>query len=569
MLFPVVKSRPRRLSFFVGLAGALLVAPRASAALGEGSRGIVSSTHPLATQAGLDVLKSGGNAVDAAVAVGLTLGVVDGHNSGIGGGGFMVLRRASGEIVVLDGRETAPAAATRAMYQRNGKGEVSLSQTGALASGVPGLLALYQEAIANYGRKPLAELARPAAKIAEDGFPIDFVYARKLKSNAATLRKFDETRVLFFKAGGEPLVQGDLLRQPDLARSYRAIAERGVDWFYRGDYAARVDAWMKHNGGILTADDFARYTVRRRTPVVSTYRGYTIVGVPPPSSGGVHVAQILNILENFDLAGAKDEATRLNLIAEAMKLAFADRAYWLGDPAYVDVPRGLLDKGYAKQLAARVDPSRATRVASQGTPPEADPRFFEKHTTHFSVADAEGNWVACTQTVNTAFGSKVIVPGTGILLNNEMDDFSIDPGVPNHFKLVGAEANAIAPGKRPLSCMSPTLVLKDGQPIYALGGAGGPTIISQAVLNLIALLDLRQPLDAALAQPRIHQQWVPDELRVERAMPEAIRTELAKRGHKLDLQTEYGVSHAVGRSADGKGFIGAADPRAGGLAAGW
>ena len=535
----------------------------------SGSRGIVSSTHVLASQAGIDVLKNGGNAIDAAVAVGLTLGVVDGHNSGIGGGCFMLIRRADGKIIALDGREMAPAAATRQMYIRNGKADTTLSQTGALASAVPGALATYAQALRDHGRKPLAELILPAAKIADEGFKISDIYARKIRGAAANLRRFDSPRAIFFQANGEPLGEGALLRQADLARSYRSIAKEGPDWFYRGPFAHAVDTWMRENRGTLTAADFRNYVVKSRRPVTTTYRGYTLHGMGPPSSGGVHVAQILNLLEGFDLAGMKEPGQREHVMAEAMKIAFADRAHWLGDPDYADVPRGLLDKGYAKKLAAQIRLDRAIDIAGHGTPPDADPRFFEKHTTHFSVADAEGNWVACTQTINTAFGSKVIVPGTGILLNNEMDDFSVEPGVPNAFKLIGAEANAIAPGKRPLSSMSPTLVLKDGQPLLALGAAGGPTIITQVVLNLVAILDLKQPLDAALAQPRIHQQWVPAEVRVEKALGADIRAALTKRGHILTEEPNYGVSHIVGRSADGKGFVGAADPRAGGTAIGW
>lgn len=555
----------RFVALFAGLAGANV----ASAEIGTGTRGIVSSTHPLATEVGLKVLKSGGNAIDAAVAVGLTLGVVDGHNSGIGGGCFMLIRRANGEIVALDGREMAPAAATRDMYLRNGKADTALSQTGPLASGVPGALATYAHAVRELGRKPLSELVAPAAKIAGDGFPINGIYARKIKSAAALLRRFDSPRAIFFKPDGQPLVEGDVLKQTDLARSYRAIAKEGPDWFYRGSYAKAVDGWMREHQGTLTAADFRNYVVKRRTPITTTYRGYTLHGFGPPSSGGVHVAQILNMLERFDLAGMKEPGARHHVIAEAMKLAFADRAHWLGDPDFADVPRGLLDKGYAQTLASRINVDRAITVTGHGIPPDADPRFFEKHTTHFSVADAEGNWVACTQTINTAFGSKVIVPGTGILLNNQMDDFSVEPGVPNHFKLVGAEANAIAPGKRPLSCMSPTIVLENGQPVLALGAAGGPTIITQVVLNLIAILDLKQPLDVALAQPRIHQQWVPDELRIEKALPADVRAGLKKRGHTFTEEAGYGVSHIVGRSDDGKAFVGAADPRAGGRAAGW
>ena len=360
-----------------------------------------------------------------------------------------------------------------------------------------------------------------------------------------------------------------MLKQADLVRSYRAIAREGADWFYRGEYATAVENWMRANQGILTAADFRNYVVKSRAPVTSTYRGHTIVGFGPPSSGGVHVAQILNVLEGFDLAAMSEAGLRHHVVAEAMKLAFADRAHWLGDPDFADVPRGLLEPAYARRLGARIQLDRTIKVEGHGTPPDSDPRFFEKHTTHFSVADAEGNWVACTATINTTFGSKVVVPGTGIVLNNEMDDFSVEPGVPNAFKLIGAEANAIAPGKRPLSSMSPTIVLKGGQPVLALGAAGGPTIISQVVLNLIALLDLQQTPAAALAQPRIHQQWMPDELRIEKALSAGNRAGLEKRGHSLTEENVYGVSHLVGRTPDGRGFLGAADPRAGGAADGW
>jgi gamma-glutamyltranspeptidase / glutathione hydrolase len=567
-LLPTVNRRPFAPCFAL-LAALAALGASASAEVARGSRGIVSSGHPLATEAGLQVLKNGGNAIDAAVAVALTLGVVDGHNSGIGGGGFMLIRRANGELVALDGRETAPAAATRDMYLRNGNADTSLSQTGALAVGVPGALAMYSRAVRDYGRKPLAGLLLPAARIAGEGFPIDVVYAQKLRATAAVLQRFEGSRAIFLKPDGQPFAAGDVLRQADLARTYRAIAEHGPEWFYGGPFAQTVADWMRRNGGILTVADFKNYVMTSRPPITSTYRGRTIVGFPPPSSGGVHVAQILNMLETFDLAALDPAGERQHVIAEAMKLAFADRAHWLGDPDFADVPRGLLDKDYARLLASRIRVDRTLAVAGHGTPPDADPRFFGRHTTHFSVADAEGNWVACTQTINTAFGSKVVVPGTGVLLNNEMDDFSIQPGVPNAFKLVGAEANAIAPGKRPLSSMSPTIVLQNGQPILAIGAAGGPTIISQTVLNLVALIDFGQPLEVTLAQPRLHHQWRPDELRIEQALPADVRAGLAKRGHTFNEETNYGVSHAVGRSSDGREFVGAADRRAGGKAAGW
>ncbi len=533
----------------------------------HGTQGAVASVHPLATQAGLDVLKSGGNAIDAAVAVGVTLGVVDGHNSGLGGGCFLLIRRANGEVFAIDGREMAPAAAERDMFLRGGQADTKLSQTGALAVGIPGSVAAYVSAVEKFGRKKFAELLLPAAKIAEDGFPIDRPYATRLHGTADDLRAFPAPRALLFQDDGTPLVEGDILRQIDLAASYRALAAQGPDWFYRGPFATEVADWMKANGGIITAEDFANYHLVFREPVRGTYRGAEIVSFPPPSSGGVHVVQILNMLEGFDLPKL-DAPARTHLLAEAMKLAFADRAHWLGDPDFVAVPRGLLRKDYAQSLAAGIKPDAVLPVSGHGEPPDTLTDIFQmKHTTHFSVADAEGNWVACTATVNTSFGSKVIVPGTGIFLNNQMDDFSTQPGVPNAFGLVGAEANAVAPGKRPLSSMSPTLVLRAGQPILALGAAGGPTIITQTVLNLIGVLDLGLPLDAALAQPRFHHQWRPDEIRLENKATPAVREHLTKLGHKIDGVETIGASNAVGWR-DGT-FTAASEPRVPSAAAAW
>jgi gamma-glutamyltranspeptidase/glutathione hydrolase len=385
---------------------------------------------------------------------------------------------------------------------------------------------------------------------------------------ASTLKQFPASSAIFLRPGGEPYGAGEILKQPDLARSYRAVAAQGSKWFYGGAYAQAVGAWMKQNGGIITAQDFTSYKLKRRRPITSTYRGCEIVSFPPPSSGGVHVAQILNILKNFNLA-LLTPSDREHAIAEAMKLAFADRAYWLGDPDYFNVPRGLVSPDYGRSLAARINLDKATPVATHGDPTRFDKGAFEKHTTHFSTADAEGNWVACTATVNTTFGSKVVVPGTGIVLNNQMDDFSIQPGVANAFKLIGAEANAIAPGKRPLSSMSPTIVLLNKRPVLSLGAAGGPTIITQTAQNLIGILDLKLPLDQALAQPRIHHQWRPDELRIEQSLPEAIKASLRARGHVLDEVSSIGVSQAVGLGPNGSGFVGAADPRVEGLALGW
>jgi len=531
------------------------------AAPSAGKRGAVATVHPLASEAAIRAMESGGNAVDAAVAAGLTLGVVDGFNSGVGGGCFLLLRRADGSVVSIDGREKAPAAATRDMFVRGGKGDARLSQTGSLAIGVPGSLAAYDHAIRNFGKLTLRQHLLVAAEIAEKGFPLSHTYAQRLASAAGELRGFESSRVIFLKPDGSPLAEGAILRQPDLGRSYRAMAEQGIGWFYGGAFADRTASWMKSNGGIATAEDFRHYDFKVREPVRTTYRGYEIVGFPPPSSGGVHVAQILNILEQFDLKrlGA-NSADFVHVVTEAMKLAFADRAFWLGDPDFVPVPRGLLSKQYAARLAKRIDMKQATAVPQHDTPERAAEDLFGKHTTHFSCADAEGNWVACTATVNTTFGSKVVIPGTGIVMNNQMDDFSIQPGVANAFGLLGAEANAVAPNKRPLSSMSPTIVLKDGHPILAVGAAGGPTIISQTLLAILQVIDFGTTAKQALAQPRFHHQWQPDELKVEKRLSGSVRLELMKRGHRVVVVESLGAAQAVSVNPKG-GFLGVADPR--------
>ncbi|MEQ1854610.1 MAG: gamma-glutamyltransferase, partial [Chthoniobacteraceae bacterium] len=411
----------RRLFASALLCVAFAASLRAAPAVAE--RGMVATVHPLATRAGVDALRRGGNAIDAAVAAALMLGVVDGHNSGIGGGCFMLIRLADGRFVAIDGREMAPAGATRDMYLRDGRADTDLSQTGALATATPGALAAYEHAIKKFGRRPLKESLLGAADVAETGFPIDSNYASKLKSAAQNLAKFPASRSIFLDADGKPFREGDVLKQADLARSYRAIAEQGRGWFYEGAFAQATGEWMKANGGLLTADDFRNYRIELREPILTGYRDYRIASFPPPSSGGVHVAQLLNILATRDVkamgAGSVD---CVHFIAEAMKLAFADRAFWLGDPAFAKVPRGLVATDYAKTLAAKIRMDRAPDVAGHGTPERAHDDVFGKHTTHFSAADAEGNWVACTATINTGFGSKVVVPGTGVLLNNEMDD---------------------------------------------------------------------------------------------------------------------------------------------------
>lgn len=533
--------------------------------------GMVASVHPLATDAGVEAMRRGGNAIDAAVATALTLGVVDGHNSGIGGGCFMLIRFKDGSFMALDGREMAGAKATRDMFIRDGKGDTKLSQTGPLASGVPGSIAVFDAALKAGGKRTLADALLPAADLAERGFPLDEKYANKLKANAKKIAQFPGSAAILLKSDGSPYTEGEVLRQTDLANTYRAIAAHGSAYFYQGEFAKKVSDWMAANGGILTREDFAGYKLVRREPIVSTYRGYTLIGFPPPSSGGVHVAQILNILENFNV-GQLSTVDREHVTAEAMKQAFADRAWYLGDPDYVRVPKGLMDKGYAKQLASKITLASPTTVPSHGVPPKVDEELFGKHTTHIATADAEGNWVALTCTVNTAFGSKVIVPGTGVILNNQMDDFSIQPGVPNAFKLVGNENNAIAPGKRPLSSMSPTIVLNAaGKPIMTVGAAGGPKIITQVVLAIRNVVDLHDDLPHALARERVHHQWSPDEISAEEAYPTDMKMALEAKGHKLEVKKNDtpisgGATQAI-IYQDGY-FIGVSEPRVPGKAAG-
>ena len=528
--------------------------------------GAVVTVHPLATKAAEYAFIQGGNAVDAAVAAALTLGVVDGFNSGIGGGCFMLIRKPDGTFVAIDGRETAPQKASRDMFLHDGKADPDLSRTGALAIGVPGALAAYDLAIREHGNIDLAEHLGQAAAIAEKGFALDKAYLRRLGQAVKKLRQFPDSARIFLGPDGNAWPIGHSLKQPDLARSYRKIARHPTDWFYRGPFALKTEEWMLANGGLISRADLAAYKARRREPVRSTYRGFEIVGFPPPSSGGVHVAQILNILETFDLRSMPPNSPRfVHHVAEAMRLAFADRAHWLGDADFAPVPKGLASKKYASELARRIHPDKVTNVERHSTPPDADTNLFGKHTTHFSATDSDGWWVACTATVNTTFGSGVVLPGTGIVMNNEMDDFSAQPGTPNAFGLIGAEANAVAPGKRPLSSMSPTIVLRDGKPVFTVGAAGGPTIISQAVLAIIHFIDLGMTPAKALGQARFHHQWKPNRLLVEKALGQATIDELRKMGHTVKVTDSIGAAQALGLGQAGRPFTGAADPRGRGV----
>ncbi|HIG84890.1 MAG TPA: gamma-glutamyltransferase [Verrucomicrobiales bacterium] len=529
-------------------------------------RGIaIATVDPIATDAAVQALKDGGNAFDASVAAALTLGVVNGYNSGIGGGCFIVARKANGELFTINGRETAPEKAHRDMFIRDGQAQTKLSQTGALAIAVPGSLMAYSELCEKHGKLSFKSHLDNASSIALNGFKVPASFAQRVKGNFKQIQNYPASAKIFSDKNGGPIKAGSILIQKDLAKTYNEIAQHGIDWFYNGPFSKKTEEWMNKNGGIMKGTDFEKYHVTYPNPVKTTYREFTVVGMPPPSSGGTHVAQILNILEHFEIKDIDSDSPKFyHLITEAMKLAFADRAHWLGDPSSAKVPLGLVSKEYAKSLAKKIHPKKAGKVITHGTPPGSTEHFFNKHTTHFSCSDNEGNWVAITATINTSFGSKVIIPGTGVIMNNEMDDFSISPGTPNAFGLIGNEANAVAPGKRPLSSMSPTIVLKGHKPILSVGAAGGPTIISQTLLTLIHTLDHNLSIREALMKPRFHHQWQPNQIRIESTAGQSVIDSLKQMGHQIYIGGHGGATQAIGNL--GKGLEAVHDPRLNGKA---
>ena len=535
-----------------------LIATNDYAQTSPDGRVAVASVNPYASSIAMGVVARGGNAIDAAIAAAFALGVVDGHNSGIGGGCFILVRMADGRMLAIDGREMAPAAATRDMFVVNGIANPELSRTGALAVGVPGSVAAFDKVQKLGGKLKFRDVILPAADLAEKGFPISPALAERLAATADNLAKFPASAAIYLDKNNKPLPAFSLLQQKDLAGTYRAIAKQGPRYFYNGDFAKKTGRWMESNGGVITYKDFANYQVKLRKPIESEFAGYTLYGFPPPSSGGVHVAQILNILEQFDLDKLAP-AERYHLIAEAMKFAFADRAHWLGDGDFTKVPLSLTDKRYAQTIAQKISLDKTTADITHGNPDVDIEHLMNKHTTHIAAADMDGNWIAITSTVNTSFGSKVVIPGTGVVLNNQMDDFSAQVGAANAFGLVGSDANAVAARKRPLSSMSPTLVFKNGLPVMTLGAAGGPTIISQVVQTLLYSLNDSMPVEKAMAQARIHQQWNPNVLFVEAAMPIEIQQLLKQKGHDIKIWPSMGASQAI-QLREGK-LIPVAEPR--------
>lgn len=524
----------------------------------EDGYGAVATVHPLATDAAMEAYREGGNAVDALVAAAYALGVVDSNNSGIGGGAFIVIRWANGDVEAIDGRETAPAAATRNMFVRDGKAVSDLSRNGPLAVGVPGSVMALEYVHQKGGKTEFADVLQPGILLADKGFIVEPLLARRVALTAHQLLRY-EGRHLLFDEQRKPINAGDVLIQKELAAVYRALAENGADYFYKGGFAEQVAEWMQANGGIITKQDFSNYSLKLREPVRTRFGDYELVGFPPPSSGGVHVAQILSVLADVQWAELP-LSERYHVLSEAMQIAFADRAHWLGDPDFAKVPKGLVHPKYLASLVERVNAEKASDDIIYGSPFDYSDGLFSRHTTHIATADKDGNWVAMTTTLNTAFGSKVVVPGTGVFLNNQMDDFSAQPGVPNTYGLVGAEANAVAPGKRPLSSMSPTLVLRQGKPVMTVGAAGGPTIITQVVQAVANHLLLDKPLPEALAIPRVHHQWRPEILYVEPTMPKAVTKGLREKGHGVKALGAYGATQAISIDEDGE-FVAVSEPR--------
>jgi gamma-glutamyltranspeptidase / glutathione hydrolase len=524
---------------------------------------MVASNSPLASAAGVEIMREGGNAVDAAVAVGFALAVTWPEAGNIGGGGYMVIRMADGRSAALDYREVAPLAASRDMYLDAQGNLTDRSIVGHLAVGVPGAVAGLAEALAKYGTMSLAQVMRPAIRLAEEGFVVDSVVARSLGAARPLIGRFGGAAV--FLPNGEPPAPGTRLAQPDLARTLRLIADQGPDAFYQGPIADLIVAEMQRGGGIITREDLARYRPLWRDPLQSTYRGYTLFTMPPSSSGGITITETLNILETYDSLPPFGSAAYAHILVSAYQRAFIDRNAKLGDPAFVSVPLAeLTSKEYARRLRATIAEARATPTS------EVTSAMREGvSTTHYSVVDASGNAVATTTTLNNSYGSGVVVTGGGFLLNDEMDDFAAQPGKPNMFGLVQGEANAIQPGKRMLSAMSPTIVLdRDRSLLLVVGAAGGPRIItstSQVILNVI---EYRMTLADALSAPRLHHQALPDTLRFEQnGLAPPVEDSLRAMGYAVAPSAWLANVNAVMRVPSG--WAGMVEPRRGGHAVGY
>ena len=525
-------------------------------------KAMVVSNSEIASRVGAEIMRRGGNAVDAAVAVGFALTVTYPGAGNIGGGGFMVIRLANGETAALDYREMAPGGATRDMYVDSAGKVTDRSLVGHLASGVPGAVAGMTEALRRYGSMSLRDVIAPAIALADSGFMLDSAFSDDLNDDSASIKQFEGGRLFF--PGGQVIPAGTMLRQPELAWTFRQIAERGAEGFYTGPVADSLVAEMGRGGGLISHEDLQSYRPIWRVPVRGTYRGHTILSMPPASSGGITMVEALNVLETYEQPAPHGSTQWAHRLAEAFQRAFIDRNSKIGDPAFVAVPQEqLTSKEYARELRRTIDEARHTRTSQLGGVAEA------MHTTHYSVVDAAGNAVAVTTTLNGGYGSGVWVRGAGFFLNNEMDDFTAKPGTPNMFGLIQGEKNAIAPGKRMLSAMTPTIVLDpSGQVLLVVGGAGGPTIITGTANVILNVVDHRMSLADAMRAPRLHHQSLPDSLVWERGgLSVAVQDSLRAMGHGLLQRRSLVNMNAIMRV--GGAWVGVSEPRARGGAAGY
>ena len=533
-------------------------------------KAVVVSAEKHASQVGKNILQQGGNAVDAAVAVQFALAVTEPRAGNIGGGGFMVLHMADGTTTSLDFRERAPQKATKDMFIRDGKYQPELSRRSALASGVPGVVDGMIKALERYGNLPLETVIAPAIKLARKGYPLTWLQAQDLNDKADQFEKYRSSTRYFTKKDGTPFKEGDLFVQKDLAKTLDRISRMGRDGFYAGVTADKIIEEMNRQGGIISYSDLKNYESKWRDPVTTSFNGYDLHIMPPPSSGSIAIAQMLTMLDDYDLKElGYNSAEYIHLITEVMRRAFADRAHFLGDPDFVNIPQsGLLDSAYNKD---RMQSFRWDTVTSSDSISHGNPlRYREStETTHFSVVDADGNAVAITTTLNGSFGNKLAVDGAGFLLNNEMDDFTAQPGEPNMFGLIQGKANAVAPKKRMLSSMSPTIVTKNGATRMVLGAAGGPRIITATFHNFLNMAVFGMEAQKANAAPRFHHQWMPDKLYYEEfGLSPDTKEKLKNWGHTLSITGGVGRAHTIYVDENGLKY-GAPDPRGDGAAKGY